>query len=80
MIPLQIVRPDDVILSSPEAGTFEFEGESLVYSAKRDLEYENVDIDMCIFWDATEELIPGTYFVSLFAEGYDIGSGSFVLK
>ena len=77
---LQIIRPDDVVLSSPEAGTFMYEGESRVYSAKRDLEYDNADIDMCIYWDVTEELIPGAYFVSIYAEGYEIGSGTFALK
>lgn len=77
---LQIIRPDDVILSSPEAGTFAFGDETQVYSARRDLEYDNVDIDMCIYWDVTEELIPGTYFISLYAEGYEIGSGTFALK
>lgn len=77
---LQIIRPDDVVLSSPEAGMFEYDGESLVYSAKRDLEYANEDIEMCIYWDATEELIAGTYFVSLYAEGYEIGTGTLMLK
>ena len=77
---LQIVRPDDVVLSSPDAGTFTFGNESMVYSAKRDLEYENADIDMCIYWDVTEELIPGTYFIGLYSEGYEIGSGTFALK
>ncbi len=77
---LQIIRPDDVVLSSPEAGMFEYNGESLVYSAKRDLEYANEDIEMCIYWDATEELIAGTYFVSLYAEGYEIGTATFMLK
>lgn len=80
MIYLRIIRPDEVVLSSPEAGMFEYEGESLVYSAKRELEYENMDIDMCIYWDVTEELIPGTYFVNLYAEGYEIGTASFALK
>ncbi len=80
MIYLRITRPDEVVLSSPEAGTFEFGGQSLVYSSKREVEYENVDIDMCIYWDATEELIEGTYFINLYSEGYEIGTSSFVLK
>jgi hypothetical protein len=80
MIFLRITRPDDVVLSSPEAGTFEFDGQSLVYSSKRELEYENVDIDMCIYWDVTEGLIPGTYFVNLYSEGYEIGTSSFIIK
>jgi len=78
---LRIVRPDDVVLSSPEAGMFQYGGESLVYSAKRDLEYDNVDIEGCIYWDVTEELIPGTYFISLYTEGYEmIGSEPLILK
>jgi hypothetical protein len=80
MIYLRITRPDDVVLSSPEAGTFEYDGQSLVYSSKRELEYENMDIDMCIYWDVSEELIDGTYFVNLYSEGYEIGTSSFVLK
>lgn len=80
MVYMRIVRPDEVVLSSPDAGMFEYGEESMVYSAKRELEYDNVDIDMCIYWDVAEELIPGTYFVNLYAEGYEIGATSFLLK
>jgi hypothetical protein len=80
MIYLRITRPDEVVLSSPEAGTFDFNGQSLVYSSKREVEYENADIDMCIYWDAAEELIEGTYFINLYSEGYEIGSSSFTIK
>ena len=77
---LTITRPDDIILSSPEAGMFMYDGESMVYSAKRDLEYDNADIDMCIYWDITEELIPGTYFMTLYSEGFEIGTSTLILK
>ncbi len=77
---LRITRPDDVVLSSPEGGMVDFDGESMVYSVKRDLDYANADIDLCIFWDVTEELIPGTYFISLYAEGHEIGTTNLLLK
>ena len=77
---LTITRPDDIILSSPEAGMFMYDGESMVYSAKRDLEYDNADIDICIYWDITEELIPGTYFMTLYSEGFEIGTSTLILK
>jgi hypothetical protein len=80
LIYLTITRPDDIILSSPDAGMFMFDGQSMVYSAKRDLEYDNADIDMCIYWDITEELIPGTYFINLYCEGYEMGTSTLVLK
>ena len=80
MIYVRIIRPDEIILSSPEAGMFEYNSESLVYSAKRELEYDNLDIDMCLYWDKTEELIPGTYFVALYSEGHEIGTSLIDLK
>ncbi len=80
MIYIKLTRPDEIVLSSPEAGVFEFQGEQMVYTEKRELEYDNQDIDMCIYWDKNEELIPGTYFVSLFAEGHEIGTTTLELK
>jgi hypothetical protein len=80
MIYLRIVRPDEVVLTAGGSTMIEINGEQLVYTAYRELEYENQDIDMCIFWEKTEELIPGTYTVYLFAEGAEIGSTTFDLK
>ena len=77
---MRIIRPDDFVLAAEEAGLFENEGEMIAYSAKRDLEYDKNDIDMCIFWNRTEELIPGTYKVNLYAEGYQIGESTLTLK
>jgi Tfp pilus assembly protein PilN len=77
---MRIIRPDEVVLTSDMNDLFEFNGEQIVYSAVRELEYENSDIDMCIFWDKTEDLIPGVYTTLLYAEGYEIGYTTFALK
>jgi Tfp pilus assembly protein PilN len=77
---LRIIRPDDVVLASDANDLFEYNGEMVIYSAVRELEYENKDIDMCIFWDKAETLIPGIYTVILYCEGYEIGYTTFALK
>jgi len=77
---LRIIRPDEVVLPSGNGETFDFKGEQVIYSAKRQLEYENKDIDMCIFWDKNADLIAGAYTVVLYAEGYEVGSSTFTLK
>lgn len=77
---LRIVRPDNIVLTSGETDLVEIDGQQLVYTANRELEYENKDIDMCIFWDKSEELIAGTYNVFIYAENYQIGTSSFDLK
>jgi len=80
IIYLRIIRPDDVVLTAGGSTMIEVNGEQLVYTTYRELEYDNQDIDMCIFWDKTEELIPGTYMVHLLAEGHEIGTTTFDLK
>lgn len=77
---MRIIRPDEVVLPAGSGETFEFNGEQVVYSAKRQLEFENKDIDMCIFWDKNADLIAGNYTVVLYAENYEIGSATFTLK
>jgi hypothetical protein len=59
---------------------FNFQGQSIVYSAKRQIEYENKDIDVCIFWDNNNQLTVGEYTIDIFTEGNLIGSTKFSMK
>ncbi len=77
---MRIQRPDSIILAGPETGVIDINGNKLVYSASREIEYLNKDIGMCIFWDNDGSLIPGEYSVFLYLEGHNIGNSSFILK
>jgi hypothetical protein len=77
---LRIIRPDEVVLPSGTSETFEYNGQKVIFSSKRQLQYDNKDIDMCIFWDKNADLIAGNYTVILYAENYEIGSATFTLK
>lgn len=77
---VRIIRPDEVVLPSGSGDTFLFNDEQVIFSAKRQLDYENKDIDMCIFWDKNADLIAGNYTAVLYAENYEIGSATFALK
>jgi uncharacterized phage infection (PIP) family protein YhgE len=78
---LRIARPDELVLTASAENHVEFQGEQMVYTEKRDLEYDNADIDMCIFYDVKNgELTAGTYSIDLFCDGNLIGSNTFTLK
>ncbi len=79
VIYMRIARPDDVILTSG-VNFFEFEGEQIVYTATREVSYENVDVDLCIYWQNDGQLVPGNYNLNLYSDGYKIGSSTFALK
>lgn len=77
---LRILGPDGFILAKSNRDLFEYEGEMVVFSAKREVDYQNKDVEMCIFYDSNGELIPGTYQVTLYIDGNLVGYGEFILK
>jgi hypothetical protein len=78
---LRITRRDGAVLTRSQDNIFEYDGEKILYSEKREVNYQNRDTKIDIFYDPTaEELMPGTYKVVLFAHGKEIGSTNFVLN
>lgn len=77
---LRITSPEGYLLAQSQADVFNAGGENLVYSAKREVDYQNQDVDLCIFYDTKGELKPGTYSAAVFLEGSQIGSTQFILK
>lgn len=77
---LRILRPDGIILSSPEPGVITVNDEELPYSASREIIYENTDIPVSIYWDNNGDLVAGTYRTELYSGGKLIGESEFSLK
>lgn len=77
---LRITSPEGFLLAKSEADVFKVGSENMVYSAKREVDYQNQDVDMCIFYDTRGELKPGTYSAAVFLDGQQIGSTQFILK
>lgn len=77
---LRIIRPDLVVLGSPELEMISLEEEQLPASASRVITYENADLPVSIFWTNDGEIVPGEHIVELYAEGELIGNSSFILK
>ena len=77
---LRIIRPDQVVLGSPELEMINIDGELVPASASRVINYENEDLPVSIFWANDGEIVPGEHVVELYSEGKLIGTASFVLK
>jgi hypothetical protein len=77
---LRIIRPDEVVLGSPELEMIEINGEQVPVSASRTINYENEDLPVSIFWTNDGEIVPGEHRVELYAEGKLISQSSFVLN
>ncbi len=76
---MRIIRPDSLVITTSPDNLFDFNGDKLVYSATRLVDYMNQDIEMCIFLDNTGDFIEGTYSVELYLENNIIGRTTFAL-
>jgi len=77
---VRIARPDELILATSENNIFDFEGSKIIFTERRDVEYSNKPVNLCVYWKKDQELIPGTYFVDIFTDSKLIGEASFTLK
>ena len=80
MIFIRLIRPDGLVLGSPEAGILTSGNQEISYSARREVIYENNDLPVSIFWDNNGDLISGNDVVELYSEGKLIGNTEFALK
>lgn len=59
------------------SGSFNYENRSLQYSMRKTIEYTGNETPVTMYWNVNEPLNPGTYTVSVFADGQMIGSRAF---
>jgi hypothetical protein len=77
---LRISRPDDVVLTkNAQQNVFAFENKLIAYSARKDFEYANEDVNGTIYYNVDEMLPAGAYRAEFFLDGNRIGSYRFEL-
>ncbi len=79
---VRITGPDGMVLSGGPDCMMDFEGDALSYSASREVDYQNQDLDVSIYYRAPAELelAAGEYRVDVYMDGYLLGSSELVLR
>lgn len=77
---VNIVKPDNSILTQSPSNVFTYENRELPYSIKKYIEYNGEEQVVTVYWDVKEFLFAGDYRLDIFADGTLIGSHAFTLK
>jgi FlaG/FlaF family flagellin (archaellin) len=77
---MRVLRPDSLVVATSPDNLFSYKGNKIIYSATREVDYMNQDIEMCIFLDNTGDFIIGNYSVELYLEDNIIGRTNFMLS
>ena len=76
---LCITSPDGYLLSTDAMPTFSYQGTNKGYSASREVDYQNEDVDVSIYYKGSG-FIPGTYKVAIYMDGNLIGSSEIAVR
>ena len=76
---LRIISPDGYVLTTEAMPSFEFEGERLTYSAMREVDYQNQDLEVGIYFTSSG-FAGGTYRMELYTEGRLIGQAQVAMR
>ncbi|MBK6776848.1 MAG: hypothetical protein IPG74_13755 [Flavobacteriales bacterium] len=78
---MRIISPDGSVLPASDGNNrFQFNGVEGEYSAKREMDYANAPVDVCVFWTATGEMKSGHYNVEIYENKALVSKTGFDLK
>lgn len=83
IIYIRITRPDNVVVIKSKYDTFTFNGQTVPFSIREDIDYTGKAMNLCVNWtkrNTDEPAMKGKYTVTVFTEEKEIGSGTFELK
>ena len=72
---IRIFGPDGALLANAEGGTFAANEGQLTYTAVREVDYQNADTDVCIYYGEDGRYERGVYRVEVYSDGVLVGEG-----
>jgi myosin heavy subunit len=77
----RIVGPDGKVLSQGRGDEFDFEGSKMTYSMVKQINYDNKQMDICMFYNAPDAgFMEGKYTVEIYTDKTLIGTSSVTFK
>jgi len=78
---MRVISPDGKVLPASEGNNrFQFNGVEGEFSARREVNYQNKPVDVCVFWTGSEEMRTGQYVVEIYENGAQVSKATFNLK
>ena len=77
---IRVKDPEGIILTNSVATSFQYNGETLVASASREVDYEGKEVDLSIYLNDIPSYSKGIYSVEAYTEQAFLGSSEFMLR
>ena len=77
---VRVKGPDGILLTNDEQRTFTFEGEPMICSASREVEYQGTEVEMSIYLNGISEYSKGIHTVDVYTDQALLGSAELMLR
>lgn len=77
---MRIITPDAKELAGDSPVLFDMGGKEGTACISRQINYQNTNTDVCIYYELDAPAMEGTYNIEIYCEGHQIGKTSFALK
>ena len=77
---MRVISPTAQILEGDNSGDMDISGVTGRYSASKEVNYENEELDICMYYEVINTLTAGEYIVELYCDGAQIGKSVVTLK
>ncbi|MDD2584931.1 MAG: hypothetical protein WCR61_06725 [Bacteroidales bacterium] len=77
---IRVKGPDGILMTTSQQQVFTSDGQQLIYSAVREVDYQGGELEVCIFFTTTESFVKGVYTVDIYTEEAKLGSTDLLLR
>ncbi len=77
---IRVKDPDGVLLVNNDQRAFEFDGEPMICSASREVDYQGSEVDLSIYLNDIPDFVKGIYTVDVYTEQSLLGSAELMLR
>lgn len=77
---IRVKGPDGILLTNSTQRTFEVNGEPMICSASREVDYQGKEVELSIYLNDISEYVKGIYTVEAYTEQSALGSAELMLR
>ena len=77
---IRVKGPDDILMTDDTGKVFVCNGEQMIYSALREVDYQGDEVEICIYFASSESFAKGKYTVEFYTDETKLGTAETILK
>jgi hypothetical protein len=77
---IRVFGPDKLLLTTSEQQIFSVNGERLIYSASREVDYQGSEVEICIYYSGNQGFTKGVYTIDVYTARGKLGTADLLLK